>query len=455
MGGLRSQGVLVLRPGQPEQDHTGYAEGAEPFDLDGHRVDGVVDHARQGPDGTGPVDTVGHEQRSHQVVDAQSGLGHQSAQGRAAPQPTQTGRGKSRPAGPGPGTGEGIVGHHAPDYGRAKEVVSGGGRHHSTVTPWRATTVRAPRWSATQVMSASDSFGGMDSMPWSGTMTNTTGLVWTGKFLGGRHQRIDVATVGEAADDPLGDDDLGTGRYRRHHRPQGGGRGCVDPPPVRAEGAVQRQILHQGQGHQSDRQGQGHRRPPTAADVDRRSGPRPGPGTPAHGGRSTAADAEQNHDRAHHHDRDDGERLEGDGRREEGPVDVEGRRSEDSDRHHQSPRGGHTDQSGRGDHPTDTAQATGDHPNGMGRVQDQVAEHPSAGGGGRRPDQVAVVGDHPAALVGVQDGGQQHPAEGHGRDDQGRPPPARPAHPARRSRRPPPRTPERWPSHRRTGARWP
>ena len=99
-------GVLVLGPGQPEQDHPGHAQRAQPLDLDGQRVHGVLHHAGQRRDRARLVEAVGHEQRGHQVVDGQSGLGDQPAQGRLPPQTAQAGgrepgHGRAGPAGGG------------------------------------------------------------------------------------------------------------------------------------------------------------------------------------------------------------------------------------------------------------------------------------------------------------------------------------------------------------------
>ena len=83
--GGRAGGVLLLGSGKPEHDDAGHAQPAQPFDLDGQRVHGVLDHAREATaTGARLVDAVGHEQRGNQVVDGEAGLGDQAPHGRPA-----------------------------------------------------------------------------------------------------------------------------------------------------------------------------------------------------------------------------------------------------------------------------------------------------------------------------------------------------------------------------------
>ncbi len=62
-------GVLVLGAGQREEDDTGHAQSDQAPGLGDQRVDGVLGHPGQRPHGPRGVESVGHEQGGHQVVD--------------------------------------------------------------------------------------------------------------------------------------------------------------------------------------------------------------------------------------------------------------------------------------------------------------------------------------------------------------------------------------------------
>ena len=114
--------------GSPNRMTPGTPEAAQALDLDGQRVDGVLHHAGQRRDRAGLVQPVGHEQRGHQVVDGQAGLGHQPPQGRAPPQPPQAGGRES-----GPGAAAGTDHRTAPRLRQSLDTVT-------------SLTVRGDRW---------------------------------------------------------------------------------------------------------------------------------------------------------------------------------------------------------------------------------------------------------------------------------------------------------------------
>ncbi len=72
-----------LTRGHPEEDEPGHPERHQPLRLEHERVDRVLHLARHRPDGSGLVDALAHEQRRHQVVEAEPDLGHETSEGGA------------------------------------------------------------------------------------------------------------------------------------------------------------------------------------------------------------------------------------------------------------------------------------------------------------------------------------------------------------------------------------
>ena len=149
----RAGALGVLVGGHPEEDHAGDAEGGQLADLLAERLAGVLHDAGQAGDRLRLGDALAHEQRRHQVVDRDAGLGDEAAQRRGAAQPAQPalgeGHGVRLPAGrvrspgrPGPRRSvHGEVGDRVDDQVGLGEVVEAGdaARHRdraSSRPPW-------------------------------------------------------------------------------------------------------------------------------------------------------------------------------------------------------------------------------------------------------------------------------------------------------------------------------
>ena len=82
--GLGALGVLA--PRDPEEDDGGHAERGELGHLLAQALPRVLDDAGQRGDGLRLVDPLPDEERRHQVVDREAGLGHEPAEGRRGAQ---------------------------------------------------------------------------------------------------------------------------------------------------------------------------------------------------------------------------------------------------------------------------------------------------------------------------------------------------------------------------------
>ncbi len=81
--------------GTPNRTTAGHAEAAQPAGLLHQRLDGVLDHAREGDDRLRCVDTFADEKRRYQVLNGDTGLGHHVPQDRRPAQPAHPGLGKA------------------------------------------------------------------------------------------------------------------------------------------------------------------------------------------------------------------------------------------------------------------------------------------------------------------------------------------------------------------------
>ena len=94
VGVPRTGSLGVLGGGHAEEDDARHAEAGQLGDLLAQRLAGVLHDAGQAGDRLGFGDALAHEERRHQVVDAQPGLGHQPAERRGATQAAGPSRGE-------------------------------------------------------------------------------------------------------------------------------------------------------------------------------------------------------------------------------------------------------------------------------------------------------------------------------------------------------------------------
>ena len=86
-------GVLARR--DAEEDEPGHAQRDESFGLDDERVERVLHLTGHGRDRDRPFGSLAHEERGDEVVDPETGLGHQPPQRRRAAQAAQPAHGKA------------------------------------------------------------------------------------------------------------------------------------------------------------------------------------------------------------------------------------------------------------------------------------------------------------------------------------------------------------------------